>query len=57
MITDVGDESTEGDNQKTQVNMEMSDYDLEIERKLMHEKSQQINHAHQRMMNIKNMVS
>lgn len=36
MITDVGDESTEGDNQKTQVNMEMSDYDLEIERKLMH---------------------
>lgn len=28
MITDVGDESTQGDNQKTQVNMQMSDYDL-----------------------------
>lgn len=43
--------------QKSQVNMQLSDYDFEIERKLIQDRSQQLTHAHERMLNIKNIVN
>lgn len=42
--------------QKYQIHVEMGDFDVEMEHKLLQDRSKQLSHAHERMLNIKNIV-